>query len=311
MRYNIARITSLVLTVFLVFGMMPQWIYGQELTTFLTILSEVERVLYGEARSGPLLGRLSQLERDLFGKESSGSIADRIGVAESLVGVIPGQGPSLAFKLKVVEWMLLRSVASEPAIAKLDRFETLVLGTPREGSIAVRTDELVRLCLPEGKLKAKAVSIPKDTAIKVRLLTPLSSTKSKKGDRIEIEIAQDVVVEGHLVIPKGTRSPGVVANVVTSGRLGRDGRVELDIRELAAIDGKMVAIGVGPTRPGIDQSTQVAIGVGIAGLLVLGPIGVVGGALVQGRDAEIPAGTELSVSVRQDTEVLGYSIPAL
>ena len=50
-----------------------------------------------------------------------------------------------------------------------------------------------------------------------------------------------------------------------------------------------------------------AAGASLAGMLVLGPIGIIGGAFVNGKNIDLPEGTELYIQTRND-EVI-YAIP--
>ena len=50
-----------------------------------------------------------------------------------------------------------------------------------------------------------------------------------------------------------------------------------------------------------------AAGASVAGMLILGPIGIIGGAFVKGKNIELPEGTELFIQT-QDESIL-YAIP--
>ena len=48
-----------------------------------------------------------------------------------------------------------------------------------------------------------------------------------------------------------------------------------------------------------------AVGASAVGALALGPIGLVGGLFIKGKDVEMPAGTELYIQTQQDVETHG------
>ena len=53
------------------------------------------------------------------------------------------------------------------------------------------------------------------------------------------------------------------------------------------------------------QSEAKAAGATVAGLVLFGPIGIVSGAFVHGKELTIPAGTTLYVQVKDDVEIFG------
>ena len=50
-----------------------------------------------------------------------------------------------------------------------------------------------------------------------------------------------------------------------------------------------------------------AAGASLAGILILGPIGVIGGAFVKGKDIDLPAGTEMYIETTADTTLYGVT----
>ena len=48
-----------------------------------------------------------------------------------------------------------------------------------------------------------------------------------------------------------------------------------------------------------------AAGASLAGIAVLGPVGIVAGAFVHGKDVRLPAGTELYIQTKADTTLYG------
>ena len=53
------------------------------------------------------------------------------------------------------------------------------------------------------------------------------------------------------------------------------------------------------------QHLAMAAGASLAGIAVLGPLGVVAGAFVHGKNIDLPAGTELYIQTKADTTVYG------
>jgi len=282
---------------------------AQEQPTLLKSLAAIETTLYGKELSGAIVDRVAQLERELLGKPQDGSVMDRISRLRLVAGGGPGVGPSVGYKLGAVEWFVQRRVTSEPAATKLERLETMILGAPSQGSIVTRADNLAALCLPEGTLKTKDTTLPKGQPVRIKLIGKLDSSVTQKGQKVDIEVARDVVVGNELVIPKGTRGYGVVTEVTPAGRLGRDGKITLELKDVRTLDGTAVPLAFDEGTQQLNESMQLAIGAGLAGFIVFGPVGALGAFFVQGKDVNIPDGTELYVAVGADTKVLGMTLP--
>ncbi len=76
------------------------------------------------------------------------------------------------------------------------------------------------------------VTVPGDTRVLVRLLTPLDSLVSRQGDRIDALLAQDITVENRIVFPKDMPVSGVVVRS-EQGKTGSALVIELREFQLA------------------------------------------------------------------------------
>lgn len=72
---------------------------------------------------------------------------------------------------------------------------------------------------PDGEL-----SLAKGTSVALRLLTAVSSESAKIGDPVTFEAAEDVKVDGIVIIPKGSEAHGFVTEA-TSSKLWGSGRI--------------------------------------------------------------------------------------
>ena len=64
------------------------------------------------------------------------------------------------------------------------------------------------------------------TEIRLRTLTELNSKDAKSGERFDLEVAEDVTLNGQTVIPVGSRGVGEVTEVKKKGMWGKSGKVE-------------------------------------------------------------------------------------
>ena len=53
-----------------------------------------------------------------------------------------------------------------------------------------------------------------------------------------------------------------------------------------------------------------AAGASIAGMVLLGPIGIIGGAFVHGKNIDLPEGTEFYIQTSRDTVIYGIPVTA-
>ena len=147
--------------------------------------------------------------------------------------------------------------------------------------------------------------VPAETLIKVALVTPVDSDNLKVGDTIRYKIADDVIVNGKLVFAKGLPGEGTVTKVKQARNFGRNAEVNIDFNKTKSIDGTYVDTYVGEEAKKEMKNLAMAAGASLAGIAVLGPIGIVAGAFVHGKDVRLPAGTELYIQTKADTTLYG------
>jgi hypothetical protein len=270
-------------------------------------LAGLEQALYGQEGTGSVLQRLEQLETDLLGAKQEGPIIGRL---EKLNTALRGPGESLHFRLSALEWYLTRTISREPLSVRLTQVELVLAGQAGTGPLGPRLDRLAALTWPDGKAGGGLVQLEKGTPVKIKLGTELNSQTTKVGDKVKFQVAQDVKVEGKLVFPARTLGEGRVTEVVAAGNLGRDGRVLVDFGSLLALDGRAFPVVVDEKATEMNRSLQFAAGASMAGVLLLGPVGLVGGYFVRGKDVVIPLGTEFFVTLAASGTVTGLPVPA-
>lgn len=145
---------------------------------------------------------------------------------------------------------------------------------------------------------APALMLPSYTEV---ILTPdaeASSKKLREGHTIPMHTVFDVMHNGVVVIPKGTRGMGTVTWRTGKGAFGKSAKMEITFNELTLPNGHRLPL-AGTHRQEGQGNTGAAVGAAIA-------VGVFG-AFVTGKSAIIPVGQHLTA---RTNEPLGYSIPA-
>lgn len=127
------------------------------------------------------------------------------------------------------------------------------------------------------------------TGIILETLSPIRSDKLMIGQPVDFRVARDVIVDGHTVIAAGTLAQGQVLYARKARWLGREGRLEIQLKSVQAIDGQNVFLSGGNIyREG--ENFQVLLI--LLGVLVFPPL-----ILIKGKNAEIPPGYQVSSAV--------------
>jgi len=136
------------------------------------------------------------------------------------------------------------------------------------------------------------------TPIRLRLTQTLSSETAQVDQRIDFEVLDDVIVDGTVFIAQGSRAWGTVIEAQSKRRMGRGGKLNINIDGVKLVNGTRIAV----------RGTKQAQGGGHGGLMTAG---IVGTALVfwpaapafllmKGKDITVPKGHTFTVFVDGD-----------
>ena len=274
-------------------------------------VNRMERYIYGDVQPGHLTDRLSRIHKDLLGRDTPQKNPDK---TESLFKFLfkgSQTSPSVDMKLNFLEWKIFHENRQGKLPDRLDSLDKIVFGKPSSDPLAFRMEQLVQMTVENGILLLNKVKIAKGTQFKVRVDRPLSSKTSKSGDEFSVYTCDDLVLEKNvLAVPKGGYALGEIDQVRKSGRFGRSGRLRLLVTEIGAIDATKIPVAIeGPAESFDKKKMGLALGASAVGYIALGgPVGLVGGIFVKGKDAEIPEGSEFIVTSIEDVYVNGIVI---
>lgn len=270
-------------------------------------IKAMEVMLYGSAQEGSLMERMDNIENDVNGLMTSEPILERIDVMYDYLQGAPKDGSvSFATRLNVVEWRLTESMSGGPAKARIEAAEKLLNGKVDDGALTTRLEDLLELVSYEGGVvPVQQVTLPKDSVIKVEFTQELGNKINKVGDEVAFKAADNLYVNDVLVLPKGATGVGKVKKVVQPGMFGKDGRVDIDFMYIYGTDGTEIPVFVGELAEQQAKSYAGAAGAAIGGMIILGPIGAVGGAFVKGSSVTIPVGSVTYVQTTEDVTMQG------
>ncbi|MEG6585055.1 hypothetical protein [Dendrosporobacter sp. 1207_IL3150] len=267
-----------------------------------------EKIIYGTEQTGSLIERTIKIERDIFGDETRDALTAKLDRIYLYLTDNSMSSPSLQAKLNAVEWTLTHNVTNQPSKAKIEAIEMTLFGKSSIGTFDNRVEKFTKIAYPNGQFNVANTTIYKDTLIKIKLTSELDSRKTRKGDIVTYQAVEDVYSAGLLVIPKGMQGTGTVTKVQQARNFGRDAVLEVSFDDITAFDNSIVQTEMGDKAKEETKSLAKAAGASVAGMALLGPIGVVGGAFVHGSDITIPAGTEMYIQVKSDTAVYGLQV---
>lgn len=122
------------------------------------------------------------------------------------------------------------------------------------------------------------LTVPANSVMGLRLLDSVSSETAQIEDRVEARVTRDILVDGRVVIPAGSRVIGSVSDVDPGGKLKERARLGVRFHTLVLADGTDVPIQTDTLyREGESPSNASAakIGGGAIGGAILG--GILGG----------------------------------
>lgn len=107
--------------------------------------------------------------------------------------------------------------------------------------------------------KTVTVTVPAGTAIELVMLESLDAGGSKIGEEVELAVAEDVVVEGRVVLARGTRATAVVSQSRGASLFAALGnqpaRLAMTLGEIKLEDGRTVALTTAGGAP-VHEFTQ-------------------------------------------------------
>ena len=132
---------------------------------------------------------------------------------------------------------------------------------------------------------AKTLILPDSTPIRMKLGKAISSADAKVGDEVSLEVSEEVVVDGLLIVPKGASAMGVVNEAEPKRALGRGGKLGVLVRSVRLANNDQAVLRSGGEGKGSSSTAGVVI-----------PI-------MHGKDITFPKGMEITAYVNGDTRL--------
>ena len=136
--------------------------------------------------------------------------------------------------------------------------------------------------------------IPDGTELTVVTIDEISSRDATEGDPVNFRVAEDLVIDGRVVIAKGTLAKGTVTSSVRSGRMGKGGKLGIRLESTSTVDRQRVKLRAAKGKKGDDNTASVIALTMLVSVFFL---------LKKGNDAKIKAGTPIQVFTDEEKTV--------
>jgi hypothetical protein len=129
-----------------------------------------------------------------------------------------------------------------------------------------------------------------NTPVKLRFKETITSKTAQENQLIEFEVAEDILVKGITVIPRGAIAKGIIAEVKRARMLGRRGKISIVLKEVQLASGERVALRAITGKGGGLSGGAIALSAIVTPLFLL----------MGGKEAKYTAGTEFSAFIDGD-----------
>jgi hypothetical protein len=87
-----------------------------------------------------------------------------------------------------------------------------------------------------------AFTLATNTPIRLKLNKAISSATAHVGDAVELEVVEDVTVDGVIVLPVGSKVSGAIAEAEARKRFGHGGKLAFSITSIMLADGEQIKV---------------------------------------------------------------------
>ncbi|HJP93488.1 MAG TPA: hypothetical protein VJ875_16130 [Pyrinomonadaceae bacterium] len=159
----------------------------------------------------------------------------------------------------------------------------------------------------ESSIKTATVKLPRGLPITVETLYPISSAKFKVNNSVAFSVARAVVIDGVLVIPRGTIARAKIVRAEKAKSWGRGGALTLEMEYIIGVDGTRIPVQLTAAAEGGNRAGVLAVGAAATSALIFpytAPVAIVWG-LKKGDDAVVRGSREFAAIIKDDTAITG------
>lgn len=136
----------------------------------------------------------------------------------------------------------------------------------------------------------KDIVLAEGTAINVVTAQAITSKEAKPNDPVKFTVNEDVLIDGQVIVRKGTEAVGSVINAQKGGYLGKSGKLAIQVESTQTTDGKSLKLRAAKGREGDDKTNSTAV------LSMISPVFL----FKKGGEANIATATPVTVYVAEE-----------
>lgn len=291
-------------------AMMATSVWAAEPTTVLETTSAVEQTVYGRVQEGAIVDRINQLDSTVYGDKThtTGTLNTR---ANTLYKEVDGTGQTISLReqMDALEFGYESQIGQGSLVERLERMERAVDGEIHTGSLQSRIRTLQnKINGPRVTLTHQVATIPNTEVFKIKLDDAVSTKVNAVGDAVHFTVVDSIMDGNVLLVPAGTQGVAHIKTLKKARSFGRNAALDMTFDEIPAIDGTTFTAVQGEEAQEKTKTELTAAGASVAGAVLLGPVGLVGGFFVKGKNIELPVGTEMYVQPEDAVTVQGLVI---
>ncbi len=165
---------------------------------------------------------------------------------------------------------------------------------------------IVNIGFALGSVQAQDMTLPEGTELQIVLMQNVSSKDANRGDAVNFAIDEDVMIDGAVVIKKGTPASGSVIYAEKGGYMGKSGKLAVQVEYTTTVDGESLRLSAAKGSEG-NAKTGTVMALSIIG----GPFALLkkGGNTVVQEGSKITVFTAESRTFRVDGETVSTIKP--
>ena len=271
----------------------------------------LESTVYGAPQDGAVVDRINQLDETVYGNGFSGNTATLSKRVDSLYDSVEGSGTNISLReeMDALEYTYQNSINDGSLVDRVEKMERSVNGRILTGSLQKRIISLkTKVYGSNVTLTNQVGTLSSDHVFKVTLNDAVSTKTSHEGDSIKFTVAENVMDGNVLLVPAGTVGSATITSLKKARSFGRNGALDITFDSVPAIDGTEFTAVQGKEAKERTKGEIKAAGASVAGAVLLGPVGLVGGAFIKGKNIDYPVGSTVFIQPQDSVSIQGLVI---
>lgn len=134
------------------------------------------------------------------------------------------------------------------------------------------------------------IVVAEGTPINVVTAKEVTTKEAKPNDPVDFTVAEDLLINGQVIVRKGTPAVGSVINAEKGGYMGKSGKLAVQVESTTTSDGQRLKLRAAKGREGDDKTTSTMV------LSMISPAFL----FRKGKEAKIETGTAVIVYVAEE-----------